>query len=169
LRRRHHRRHAANHFAKGHDGRTRSQLDLTIGVLGAIGAGILWGSYFIPIKQSNASVWIATFPLTIGIFVGSNVLMLLGRQSPRLKKRSDYARVGLSGVLWGVGNYAMLLLVSEIGAGRGFTIAQLAVVVNALIGVYWLKDPQPKTRAATLTLAGCVLAMLGGIVLGNLM
>ena len=52
--------------------------------------------------------------------------------------------------------------------GRGFTIAQLAVVVNALIGVYWLKDPQPKTRAATLTLAGCVLAMAGGIVLGNL-
>jgi glucose uptake protein len=43
----------------------------------------------------------------------------------------------------------------------------LAVVVNALIGVYW-KDPQPKTRAATLTLVGCVLAMIGGVVLGNL-
>lgn len=146
----------------------RNQRDLTIRVLGAIGAGILWGSYFIPIKMSSASLWIATFPLTIGILVGSTVLMLLGRQSPRLDKGSDYARVSLSGVLWGVGNYAMLLLVNEIGAGRGFTIAQLAVVVNALIGVYWLKDPQPKTRAATLTLVGCVLAMLGGIVLGNL-
>ena len=94
--------------------------------------------------------------------------MLLGRQAPRLEKRSDYARVGLSGLLWGVGNYGMLLLVNEIGAGRGFTISQLAVVVNALIGVYWLKDPQPKTRAATLTLVGCVLAMAGGVVLGNL-
>jgi len=31
-----------------------------------------------------------------------------------------------------------------------------------------LKDPQPKTRAATLTLIGCVLAMIGGVVLGNL-
>lgn len=155
-------------FAKGRGDKTRSQRDLTIGVLGAIGAGILWGSYFIPIKQSNVSLWIATFPLTIGIFVGSTVLMLLGRQAPRLEKRSDYARVSLSGVLWGVGNYGMLLLVNEIGAGRGFTISQLAVVVNALLGVYWLKDPQPRTRAATLTLVGCVLAMLGGIVLGNL-
>ena len=53
-------------------------------------------------------------------------------------------------------------------AGRGFTIAQLAVVVNALIGVYLLKDPRPKTRAATLTLVGCVLVMIGGVVLGNL-
>ncbi len=155
-------------FAKGRGDQTRNQRDLTIGVLGAIGAGILWGSYFIPIKQSAVSLWIATFPLTIGIFVGSTVLMLLARQSPRLEKRGDYARVGLSGVLWGVGNYGVLLLINEIGAGRGFTISQLGVVVNALIGVYWLKDPQPKTRAATLTLIGCVLAMAGGVVLGNL-
>ncbi len=54
------------------------------------------------------------------------------------------------------------------GAGRGFTIAQLAVVVHALIGVYWLKEPQPRTRAAILTSIGRDLAMTGGIVLGNL-
>ena len=155
-------------FAKGRGDMISNRRDLTIGLLGAIGAGILWGSYFIPIKTSDVSLWIATFPLTIGIFVGSTVLMLLGRQSPRLEKRRDYVRVSLSGVLWGIGNYAMLLLVGEIGAGRGFTIAQLAVVVNALIGVYLLKDPRPKTRAATLTLIGCVLAMIGGVVLGNL-
>jgi glucose uptake protein len=82
----------------------RNRRDLTIGVLGAIGAGILWGSYFIPIKQSDVSLWIATFPLTIGIFVGSTVLMLFGRQTPRLEKRGDYALASLSGVLWGVGN-----------------------------------------------------------------
>jgi glucose uptake protein len=155
-------------FAKGRGERMRNQRDLRIGVLGAIGAGILWGSYFIPIKQSDVSLWIATFPLTIGIFVGSTVLLLLGRQSPRLEKRGDYVRVSASGVLWGIGNYAMLLLVNEIGAGRGFTIAQLAVVVNALLGVYWLKDPPPRTRAAAWTLSGCVLAMIGGVVLGNL-
>jgi glucose uptake protein len=46
--------------------------------------------------------------------------------------------------------------------GARFYSAQLAMVVNALIGVYWLKDPQPKTRAATLTRVGCGLAMIGG-------
>jgi glucose uptake protein len=62
----------------------------------------------------------------------------------------------------------MLLLVEQIGAGRGFTISQLGIVVNGLIGVYFLKDPSPKSRAATLTLIGCVLATIGGILLGNI-
>ncbi len=155
-------------FARGSGEKMRSQRDRIMGMLSAMGAGVLWGTYFIPIKLSDASLWVASFPLMIGIFVGSMALMLIGRQSPWLERSADYARVGLTGLLWGVGNYGMLLLVDELGAGRGFTIAQLAVVVNSLIGVYWLKDPQPRTRAATLTLIGCVLAMAGGIVLGNL-
>jgi glucose uptake protein len=44
----------------------------------------------------------------------------------------------------------------------------LGIVVNGLIGVYLLKDPHPGSRAATLTLLGCVLATIGGILLGNL-
>jgi glucose uptake protein len=71
-------------------------------------------------------------------------------------------------LLWGIGNYGMLLLVDQIGAGRGFTISQLGIVVNGLVGFYLLKDPPPKSPPATLTLAGCLLATLGGILLGNL-
>jgi glucose uptake protein len=62
----------------------------------------------------------------------------------------------------------MLLLVDVIGAGKGFTIAQISVVVSALIGIYWLHEPPPQTRVANWTLVGCVLATVGGIVLGNL-
>ncbi len=155
-------------FAKGSDATRRSRREVGIGLLGALGAGILWGTYFIPIKLSQASVWVASWPMAVGIFVGSIVLVLLPRQSLRLDRPSYYGRVLASGVMWGIGNYSMLLLVGELGAGRGFTIAQLGIVVNALIGVYWLKEPQPKTRAAALTLAGCVLAMIGSILLGNI-
>jgi glucose uptake protein len=146
----------------------RSHREITIGLLGALGAGILWGTYFIPIKLSQASLWIASWPLAVGIFAGSVGLVALARQSPRLDRRSYYGRALLSGATWGVGNYTMLLLVGELGAGRGFTIAQLGIVVNALIGIYVLKDPRPRTRAATLTLIGCVLAMAGSILLGNI-
>lgn len=155
-------------FAKGGDSASRSRRDLWIGLLGALGAGVLWGSYFIPIKLSEASMWTASWPLAVGIFVGSVALVLPARQSPRLDQASAYGRALISGVMWGIGNYTMLLLVGELGAGRGFTIAQLGIVVNALIGIYWLKEPQPRTRAATLTLAGCVLAMIGSILLGNI-
>ncbi|MHC1781412.1 MAG: hypothetical protein AB9891_01390 [Anaerolineaceae bacterium] len=62
----------------------------------------------------------------------------------------------------------MLLLVERIGSGRGFTIAQLSLVIGALISIFWLKDPPPQTMAALLTFLGCLLAMIGGIVLGNI-
>jgi glucose uptake protein len=74
----------------------------------------------------------------------------------------------LTGLLWGIGNYAMLLLVEQLGAGRGNTISQLGVVVNSLIGVFIFKDPQPKTRAAAFTLIGCVIATGGAVLLGTL-
>lgn len=157
-------------FSKGGgEGETGSdKRAFTLGLLGAVGAGILWGIYYIPIKMSQLSLWIAAFPLAVGIFVGSALLVALSRQSVALDSRMDYLRALATGALWSAGNYGMLLLVGELGAGKGYTLAQLSVVVNALMGIYVLKDPQPKTRAATLTLIGCVLATVGGILLGNI-
>jgi len=155
-------------LSKGKGEKNQSKNGLLVGIFGAVGAGILWGSYFIPIKLSSVSMWIAAFPLAIGIFAGSTFLALISRQSLKLDQSSHYFRVCSTGVLWGIGDYGMLLLVGELGAGRGFTISQLSVVVGALIGIYWLKDPEPKTRAAALTLIGCILATIGGILLGNL-
>ena len=91
---------------------------------------------------------VGAFPLAIGMCVGSLLLTALARQTPRLAHASDTLRAVLTGLIWTVGNYGMLLLVGALGAGRGFTIAQLSVVVNALVGILWLKDPHPRSRAA---------------------
>ena len=154
-------------FARS-DGVKAQGRNAVIGFLSAVGAGMLWGTYFIPIKLSQASLWVTALPLALGIFVGSAILVMLTRQPIILCRPSDYLRVTTTGLLWGVGNYGSLLLIESLGAGKGFTISQLSVVVNALIGIYWLKDPHPRTRAAALTLAGCVLATVGGIVFGNI-
>ncbi len=155
-------------LSKGGAGEKRDRQAWLMGVAGAFGAGVLWGSYFIPIKVSAVSMWVAAFPLAVGIFAGSGLLAWLSRRPIGLEKRSDYLKVSLTGVLWGIGNYGMLLLVEQMGAGRGFTISQLSVVIGALIGIFWLKDPAPRTRAARLTFIGCVMATVGGLVLGNL-
>jgi glucose uptake protein len=155
-------------FAKGTDDPVESVRESQLGVAGAVGAGILWGSYFIPVKYSGVSPWSGAFPLAIGMATGGVVLALLSRQSWKLNAWGNYARAGLTGALWSLGNYGMLLLVDAIGAGKGFTIAQISVIVSALIGIYWLHEPPPGTRVANRTLVGCVLAMIGGIVLGNL-
>ncbi len=153
---------------KEEGGRQRSRRDLLVGILCAVGAGVLWGSYYIPIKLSQASMWVMTLPLVVGIFVGSGLLVMLARLPLALERGTDYLRVSATGLLWGIGNYGMLLLVGELGAGKGFTISQLSVVINALVGIFLLKEPPPRTRAAALTIIGCVLATAGGVVLGNL-
>jgi glucose uptake protein len=155
-------------FAKGRGAQRLAPRIFWSGLLAALGAGVLWGSYYIPIKLSAASMWTASFPLALGIFAGSALLAGVTRQPLRLQRAGSYLRAGATGLLWGIGNYGMLLLVEQMGAGRGFTLSQLGVVVNGLIGIYILKDPQPRSRAALLTLIGCVLATAGGILLGNL-
>ncbi len=155
-------------FAKGSGKAGQDRKTLLAGFAAAVGAGVLWGTYFIPIKYLGISMGAAAVPLAVGIFSGSVVMAVAAGQSLSLEKVSNYARVILTGVLWAVGNYGMLLLVGQLGAGKGFTISQLSVVVNGLVGVFVLKDPLPKTRAAALTLAGCILATLGGVILGNL-
>ncbi len=155
-------------FAKGSGRQSISGSLFWSGLFSAVGTGILWGTYFVPIQLSSASMWVAAFPLALGIFAGSLTLAALTRQPLSLDGSNHYLRVASTGLLWGVGNYGMLLLVGELGAGRGFTISQLGVVVSGLVGVYFLKDPRPRTRAAALTIVGCVFATLGGILLGSL-
>jgi glucose uptake protein len=155
-------------FARGAGEDEREPGAFRLGLAGAVGAGILWGSYFIPVQYSGVSPWTGMFPLSLGMAGGGTVLALLSRPSWRLASSGDYVRVCLTGALWSLGNYGMLLLVGAIGAGKGFTISQLSLVISALIGIYWLHEPAPQTRAARLTFAGCILATLGGIVLGNL-
>lgn len=74
----------------------------------------------------------------------------------------------IAGVMWGVGNLATLHLVAAVGAGRGFTIAQLSLPVNALLGIYLFRNPAPRTRAAWVTQAGVLVAGVGGVLLGTL-
>ena len=155
-------------FAKGTDEGGQERVAFRRGLAGALGAGILWGSYFIPVKFSGVSPWAGAFPLAIGMAVGGMILALLSRHSWKLTASGDYLRACLTGALWSLGNYGALLLIDAIGAGKGFTISQISVVVSALIGIYLLREPHPKSRAAKLTFIGCVLATIGGIALSNL-
>lgn len=143
------------------------------GFAGALGAGVLWGTYFVPTAWLARTIegvddWVVAFPLAVGMFAGSLILVLAGRRTPRCATPTDTFRLLASGLLWTVGNFSMLLLVARIGIGRGFTIAQMCVVMNALVGILFFHDPPPRSRAARLTLTGVVVATLGAVALGNL-
>lgn len=150
-----------------------SKKDQIYGYLGTAGAGIGFASYFIPINMAvdgfpDFTMWVGTFPLAIGMFIGSIILVLLSRSPLKLEKGKHYPLVLLSGILWAIGNYGALVMMKpeNLGTGQGFAVAQLCMVVNAIIGIYFFKNPEPRSRAANLTLIGVLIAAVGGAIFG---
>jgi len=140
------------------------------GFLLALGAGVLWGGYFVPAQWADVPSQLANFPLAIGMFLAAALLSARGEGTAvrlRLQPRHGAVQLG-SGVVFGVGGVALLGLVSRVGTGAGFTIAQLSLLVNASLGIWFFRVPAPGTRAARVAMAGILLAGVGGTVIGAL-
>ena len=133
-------------------------------LLWAGGAGVLWGSYFVPAQWAAVPAQVSDFPLAVGILGAAVALALPAGEPVKLSVRATSAQLG-AGVLFGIGNLALLGLVARVGTGTGFTIAQLSLLVNASIGVWVFHVPEPGTRQARNVLAGAVLAGMGGCVI----
>lgn len=143
------------------------------GVVASVLAGVLWGTYFIPAQSAHISAQEADFPLAIGMVLGGAGLAWREERAGRTEREAGRSRFVIlvllvAGAMWGVGNLATLHLVAVVGAGRGFTIAQLSLPVNALLGIYLFRNPAPRTRAAWVTQTGVLIAGAGGVFLGTL-
>ena len=134
------------------------------GLLWAGAAGILWGSYFVPAQSAAVPPQVSNFPLALGILGGALALALPAGEPVKLGVRAAGAQLG-AGVLFGIGNLALLALVARVGTGTGFTIAQLSLAVNAGIGIWLFHVPQPGTSQARKVLTGIVVAGIGGCVI----
>jgi len=134
------------------------------GFLWAGAAGILWGSYFVPAQWAAVPPQVSNFPLALGILGGALALALPAGEPVKLGVRAAGAQLG-AGVLFGIGNLALLALVARVGTGTGFTIAQLSLAVNAGIGIWLFHVPQPGTSQARKVLTGIVAAGIGGCVI----
>ncbi len=132
-----------------------------VGLLWAGGAGILWGSYFIPAQWAAVPAQVSNFPLALGILTGALALALPAGEPVRLGVRAVSVQLG-AGVLFGIGNLALLALVARVGTGTGFTVAQLSLAVNAGVGIWVFHVPPPGTSQARRVLTGIVIAGIGG-------
>ena len=137
------------------------------GMLYAVGAGLLWGGYFVPAQWAHVPSQLGNFPLALGMFVAAAVLAWRDGGIVKLAPRHTAVQLA-SGLLLGIGSVALLGLLPRVGTGAGFTIAQLSLLVNASVGIWVFKVPPPGSRAARTALAGILLAGIGGTVLGAL-
>ncbi|HTJ66069.1 MAG TPA: GRP family sugar transporter [Actinospica sp.] len=137
------------------------------GLLYAVGAGILWGAYFVPAQWAHVPSQLGNFPLSIGMLLAAIALAARDGGIVRLPPRATSVLLA-SGLLFGIGSVALLGLVARVGAGVGFTIAQLSLPVNAAISIWVFKQPAPGTRAARTAITGILLAGVGGTIIGAL-
>jgi glucose uptake protein GlcU len=135
------------------------------GLLWAAAAGLLWGSYFVPAQWAAEPAQESNFPLALGILVTGLALALPAGEPARLGLRALTAQLG-AGLLFGIGDFTLLGLVARVGTGTGFTIAQLSLLVNASVGIWFFHVPRPGTPAAKKVIAGIVIAGIGGCVIG---
>jgi len=135
------------------------------GWLWAGAAGLLWGTYFVPAQWANIPARESNLPLAIGIFAAGSALATSKRKLTRLSLRVTTLQTA-AGVLFGIGNLALLGLIPRVGTGAAFTIAQLSLLVNASVGIWIFKVPRPGTHAARTALTGIVIAGIGGCIVG---
>lgn len=137
----------------------------TKGLLFAVAAGGLWGSYFIPSQWAGVAAQVGNLPLAVGMLMAGTVASFSGRPFVPLGRRAIAVAL-VSGGLWGIGNIALLGLVHRVGTGVGFTLAQLALPVTAGLGIYVFKVPPPGSSSARRAVLGIVLAGAGGLAIG---
>jgi glucose uptake protein len=137
------------------------------GILWATVAGVLWGSYFVPAQWARVPSQVGNFPLALGILVAGVALVLPRRESLKLGPKVTAVQLS-AGLLFGIGNLALLSLVGRVGTGVGFTIAQLSLLVNAGIGMWVFKVPMPGSPASRRVLVGILVAGSGGVLIGVL-
>lgn len=135
------------------------------GIIWATVAGILWGTYFVPAQWARVPAQVSDFPLALGILVAGVALVLHGGESIKLPPKVTVVQL-TAGVLFGIGNLALLSLVTRVGTGVGFTIAQLSLLVNAGIGMWVFKVPKPGSPTSRRVLVGILVAGSGGVLIG---
>ena len=118
-----------------------------------------------PAQWADVPARTSNLPLAIGIFAAGSALALFRRGLTRLSLPVTTLQIA-AGVVFGIGDLALLGLVGRVGTGVGFTIAQLSLLVNASVGIWIFKVPQPGTRAAKTALTGILIAGIGGCVVG---
>jgi len=129
--------------------------------------GVIFGSYLIPFQYSDLSALEFIYSFSMGIFIGSNLLVLfLKLKNPekiRWTPAFTFASMG-AGVFWMLGTHGCFWALDGLGYAVGYPLTQLNLLVNILWGVIAFGEyPTKKEKAGLLSAA--LLIILGAVLL----
>lgn len=130
------------------------------GLLFAVIAGTLFGSYLVPLKNSPQPLQFL-FPMSLGIMLGGIIIFVLKR--PKVNFAILPSGV-LSGIAWNIGNFASFFAVLNLGMSIGFPLTQMALLVSVLWGLLYFREIAGRKNVIKIVVASLVL-FLGAILL----
>lgn len=121
-------------------------------------AGFL--AYVIIVRWFNLDGWSVIFPQAIGMVIGGLL------QTIRHKPFNKYTISNMiTGLLWGAGNLGLLLSLPKIGVATSFSLSQTGIIISTLGGIFLLHEKKSK-KQIIFVIAGCILVIAGGVLLG---
>ncbi|HAL00905.1 MAG TPA: glucose transporter GlcU, partial [Exiguobacterium sp.] len=117
--------------------------------------------YVVIARWFDINGWEAVLPQAIGMVVSAILLSL--REGDLFTKKTAGNIVG--GLMWAVGNVALLFATAKVGVATSFSLSQTGVVISTIGGVLLLKETKTK-KEMTFVIIGCILVVAGGIMIG---
>jgi len=139
--------------------------NMKLGVVSALLLGVFHGSYFVPLRTSNLPITASFVPLSIGMVLVMIAVLAAKRISMKGDVRSIMRMIS-SGLILGAGNYTALLTINILGVSRGYPLTQLAIVVNTIWGICYLKEVTT-SKKKLLIIVGIILAIIGAILINS--
>ncbi len=137
------------------------------GIMLAAIAGLVFGSYVMPLRLSNLQPSNFIFSMSLGIFFAGLAIYIISILNSKKKSENRYFVNGMSsGIIWNIGNISSLFAISSIGLAIGFPLTQLAILFAVSWGVFYFKEVQDKSKIWK-TVLGAIILILGAIILAG--
>ncbi|KAF1299210.1 glucose transporter GlcU [Enterococcus sp. JM4C] len=145
------------------DGRPKTDqkmLNFSKGFRSLFFSTIGYGLYTISITWADIDPAAVILPQSAGMLVGASMLTVRKVSINRFVWKNMS-----SGLLWGAGNVCMLLTLQKVGLAVSFSLSQMGIIISTLGGIFLLGETKTK-KEMTYVISGCLLVIIGGILLG---
>src|SRR3990172_6958867 len=128
--------------------------------MAALVAGILWGTYLVPVQRAGGRPMAHMLPMGIGCLLAVLALIIAG---VRVVTGMAFAVLLLSGVVWGLGNATSIGAIRALGLSRAVPLFSLSVAVTAGWGGLAFGEVRSTMEAGWIALG--IAVSLGGVLL----
>ena len=134
------------------------------GALATVCSAVFLAIYPGMLRLAHVSSADAVGPMGIGLLVGAVIASRVLPDNGPLRGPGAIPAL-LSGVVWALGNIALLRSTAIVGVAAGFTFSQLGFVIATLGSIFLLKEPRTH-KEIVVVLVGIAAALAGVVLMG---